>query len=240
MNTKSYFRVCHKDTLQGVWYDYKGQFTGLIHDKFDFCMHNTLEIPYDPEIVGWISATNKLEHLFQWFPESDILKLQKYGYYIHEFEATDVKHYAVFNHEVIKQDTSKVKRIHALREEGIEFTVDKTHPNYNEIKLMIKKIKSCNNKAYKLMAKIGANMMYRSRKNVAGGINSLYFTEEPTNGFTRKDEGWYPQSSKLIKKIENLPFVSFEEYFETIGLKYHWSNNTFKMGRKVYFLGSQL
>ena len=25
MEIKKYYRVCHKDTLQGLWYDYKGQ-----------------------------------------------------------------------------------------------------------------------------------------------------------------------------------------------------------------------
>jgi hypothetical protein len=25
---KTFYRVCHKDTLQGLWYDYQGNFTG--------------------------------------------------------------------------------------------------------------------------------------------------------------------------------------------------------------------
>jgi len=66
---------------------------------------------FDPEIVGWLSATESLATLWRWFTEDDIKKLQEHGWYIHEFEATDVKFYERFQHLIIKQDTSKVLRI---------------------------------------------------------------------------------------------------------------------------------
>lgn len=106
-----YYRVCNKETLQGLWYDYKGQFTGLIHEEFAFCKNYELEMDFDPEIVGWLSATESLETLYNWFPKEDIVRLQKWGWFIHEFEASDVKFYERFQHQVIKQDTSKVLRI---------------------------------------------------------------------------------------------------------------------------------
>jgi hypothetical protein len=108
---KKYYRVCHKETLQGLWYDYKGEFTGLIHNDFNFCANNKLEMDFDPEIVGWLSATDSLETLWKWFTEDDIKQLQEHGWYIHEFEATDVKFYERFQHLIIKQDTSKVLRV---------------------------------------------------------------------------------------------------------------------------------
>jgi hypothetical protein len=108
---KKYYRVCHKDTLQGLWYDYKGSFTGLIHDEFNFCTNNKLEMEFDDELVGWLSATDSLETLYHWFPEEDIVLLQEHGWFIFEFEAEDVKFYERFQHLVIKQDTSKPIRM---------------------------------------------------------------------------------------------------------------------------------
>ena len=114
MENKLFYRVCHKETLQGLWYDYKGLFTGKIHQEFDFCTHNKLEMDFDDEIVGWLSATDSLETLYQWFPMVDILKLQEHGYYIHTFEATEQRFYERFQHIVINQATSVPKEIITL------------------------------------------------------------------------------------------------------------------------------
>ena len=70
-------------------------------------MHNT---SFAPEL----SATDSLESLYQWFPLIDILRLQEHGYYIHTFEATDVKFYERFQHLIINQATSKPKEIITL------------------------------------------------------------------------------------------------------------------------------
>ena len=109
--TNKYYRVCNKETLQGLWYDYKGNFTGLIHLDFNFCANNELEMDFDDEIVGWLSATDSLESLWKWFTVDDIIQLQSHGWFIHEFEAADVKFYERFQHLIIKQDTSKVLRV---------------------------------------------------------------------------------------------------------------------------------
>lgn len=106
-----YYRVCHEDTLQGLWYAYNGNFTGLIHDRFNFCANNQLKMDYDPEIVGWLSAVKELEDLWAWFTQSDIQALQKHGWFIHEFESSESKFYERFQHTIIKQDRSKVVRI---------------------------------------------------------------------------------------------------------------------------------
>ena len=111
MSKQTYYRVCHKDTLQGLWYDWKGRFTGLIHEEFSFCLNNKLEMDFDEEIVGWLSAVKNLEDLWAWFTKEDIAQLQEHGWFIHEFHAEDVKFYDRFQHTVIKQDTSKVIKI---------------------------------------------------------------------------------------------------------------------------------
>ena len=48
---------------------------------------------YDPEIVGWLSATESLDELYNWFTKEDIIKLQPFGWYLHEFETNDIKYY---------------------------------------------------------------------------------------------------------------------------------------------------
>jgi hypothetical protein len=107
METKIFYRVANLDTLQGLWYDYDGNFTGLIHNKFDFCTNNKLEMPYNEEVIGWLSATDKLSDLFNWFTKDDISKLEKHGYRICIFEASEFIEYE--NHWLIKQDSSVVK-----------------------------------------------------------------------------------------------------------------------------------
>jgi len=109
--TTTYFRVCHRETLQGLWYSFDGRFTGLIHEDFSFCQNKDLKMDFDPSIVGWLSATDSLENLWRWFSKEDIKRLQEHGWFIHEFSAKEVKFYERFQHLVIKQSNSKVLRI---------------------------------------------------------------------------------------------------------------------------------
>lgn len=105
MEPKLFYRVSNKDTQQGLWYDFNGNFTGLIHDKFNFCTNNKLLMPYDPTIVGWLSATETLDELFNWFTKKDIQKLQNYGYTISLYESTEYKIHN--NHWVINKNNLK-------------------------------------------------------------------------------------------------------------------------------------
>ena len=107
METKLFYRVANHETQQGLWYDFKGNFTGFIHDRFNFCTNNKLPMPYDPNIVGWLSATDSLEDLFNWFSKEDIERLENHGWFITVYEAEKVKQYK--NHLVICQETSLVK-----------------------------------------------------------------------------------------------------------------------------------
>jgi hypothetical protein len=111
-----YYRVCNKETLQGLWYTYNGSFTGFIHKKFNFCLNSKLIMDFDSELVGWLSATDSLDSLYHWFSKEDIIELQKHGWYIHEFESDDAKHYERFNHIIINQNTSKVLRIIEIKD----------------------------------------------------------------------------------------------------------------------------
>ena len=107
---RTFYRVCNEETKQGLWYKFDGSFTGLIHDKFNFCANSELKMDFDQELVGWLSAVPTLEDLYQWFTKDDIKELQKHGWFIYEYRAEDSKFYNKFQHLVIKQDTSKVIR----------------------------------------------------------------------------------------------------------------------------------
>ncbi len=124
-----FYRVCNQHTLRGLWYDYNGNFTGIIHNEFNFCKHKDLEMDFDPELVGWLSATDTLEKLFEWFPIADILALQEEGWYLHKFLATDVKFYERFQHMVISQETSVPLGKIILKETSLE-----TYPEIATVK----------------------------------------------------------------------------------------------------------
>lgn len=112
--TKQYYRIAHKDSKQGLWYSSDGKHTGLIHKEFNFCTNRNLQMPFDYDIIGWLSATDSLFDLFKWFSKDDIEKLEPYGWFIHVYEAEKVRQYK--NHLVICQETSNVLGIITLAE----------------------------------------------------------------------------------------------------------------------------
>lgn len=63
-------------------------------------------MPNNTNITGYLSATATLSDLFNWFPKDDILKLQKFGYRIEEYESENYKY--IDNHYVICETTSKL------------------------------------------------------------------------------------------------------------------------------------
>ena len=103
-HSRIFYRIGHKDNSQGLWYDCNGNFTGLIHNVFNFCINKNLQMPFDKELIGWISATDSLDDLFNWFPIQDIIELEKHGYNICVYKAKKVKEYK--NHLVICKETS--------------------------------------------------------------------------------------------------------------------------------------
>lgn len=103
MDKLTFFRIGN-DAREGLWYDCLGQFTGLIHDKFSFCKNRDLQMPFDSEVVGYLSATTSLSELFNWFPPGDIVLLQSFGYFITIYESDNYKIYK--NHYLIQEDDS--------------------------------------------------------------------------------------------------------------------------------------
>ena len=115
MNKKTFYRVANNTTNQGLWYNTDGEFTGLIHKKFQFCRSNVLPMPFDKNVVGYMSCTDTLETLYEWFPKEDIIELEKHGYFLTVYESTDYKIYE--NHWVFKQDEAKFIKLIPMEKE---------------------------------------------------------------------------------------------------------------------------
>jgi hypothetical protein len=62
-------------------------------------------MPFDENIVSWLSATDDINSLFHWFPQEDIIKLQEFNYFLYIYESTEYKEYQ--NHWVILDSHSK-------------------------------------------------------------------------------------------------------------------------------------
>lgn len=104
MKEQLFYRVANIDTNQGLWYNWDGEFTGLIHDEFRFCKNHDLPMPFDERLQGWLSAVETVEQLYTWFPKEDIYRLQDHGWYLYGYMAEKWKEHE--NHYVIDQQTS--------------------------------------------------------------------------------------------------------------------------------------
>ena len=113
-NVKKFYRIGNLEIKQGLWYDSDGNFTGLIHTKFDFCKNKDLPMPFDENVIGWLSATDTLEDLFNWFTKEDIAQLENHGYFITIYETTEYRSY--HNHWVISQKVSKITTLLKITE----------------------------------------------------------------------------------------------------------------------------
>ena len=106
MKNKTFYRVSNIETDEGLWYSSDGKFTGLIHDKFKFCSSSSIPMPFDKNVIGYLSCTDTFENLLMWFPKEDIKRLEKYGYFAHKYESDDYREYE--NHWIFNQKTAKL------------------------------------------------------------------------------------------------------------------------------------
>jgi hypothetical protein len=67
-------------------------------------------MPFDDELVGWLSAVENIEDMWRWFTEEDVKELQKHGWHIHEYVVDNYRFYDKFRHWVICQKTSKINK----------------------------------------------------------------------------------------------------------------------------------
>jgi hypothetical protein len=111
--SKFFYRI-GTDSTEGLWYNKEGKHTGLIHTEFSWLGASSLIMPFEPELVGYISVADSLEHLYSWFKKDEILKLQDVGFSILEYISDDYKFYELYKHNVINQNSilhNKIKLI---------------------------------------------------------------------------------------------------------------------------------
>lgn len=101
---KHYYRIGKEGV--GLWYDQEGKFTGNIHNDFTWLTASKLEMPFEDELIGFISVADSLQHLYQWFSVAEIKELQEQGFFIEEWASNDVKYYDLYQHNVILKSSS--------------------------------------------------------------------------------------------------------------------------------------
>ena len=102
---KYFYRVGNDNT--GLWYSKEGQFTGKIHtDSFNWLKASALPMPFDNNLVNYLSVADSLQHLYKWFGKDEILRLQGIGYTVEEWVADDYKFHDLYAHNVINKNTS--------------------------------------------------------------------------------------------------------------------------------------
>lgn len=85
------YRVDNPTSYKGCWYNKDGSFNNSILELTG-AKSRDLPMGYDPSIAGgWISATDELNKIPDWFSFKDLLELQKGGYGLYEYEVTDYR-----------------------------------------------------------------------------------------------------------------------------------------------------
>lgn len=99
-----FYRVHHPKEL-GLWYNNKGEFTHEI-GKLDLKCAN-LEMGFDDTCKdGFLSCTDSLDSLFQWFSRDELFKLKDNGYDICIFKSEESKFCEKYKHFLFKQQGS--------------------------------------------------------------------------------------------------------------------------------------
>lgn len=105
MESRFFYRI-GTESNQGLWYNKEGVHTGIIHKEFTWLSASSLIMPFEQELVGYLSVADSLEHLYAWFKKDEILKLQEQGFSILEYVAHDYKFYDLYKHNVINEENS--------------------------------------------------------------------------------------------------------------------------------------
>lgn len=108
---KIFYRVQQNDTTKGLWYDRDGTFNGRIEDDFSWLRASSL--PMEPNVEtagGWLSATDSIETLFDWFNPVELKRLQSNNIYTYAYHATAFKWYDPYQHHLIRDDSPVIGR----------------------------------------------------------------------------------------------------------------------------------
>ena len=73
-------------------------------------------MPFYTFLQCYLSVADSLEHLYQCFIIEEILKLQKEGFSVLEYESSDYWFYEPYKHNVISSDNLKLTNIITFNE----------------------------------------------------------------------------------------------------------------------------
>jgi len=91
-------------TGQGLWYEADGEFNPLIKTLSNAKCRD-MPMGHDPDLVGgWISATDSLPGLSDWFSHEDALELKERGYTLQEFVVTEYRTAERYPHAVFQRE----------------------------------------------------------------------------------------------------------------------------------------
>lgn len=98
---KLFFRVHHPDG-KGLWYNKNAEFTQEIA-KLDLSCAG-LEMNHDDDCAGgFLSCTDSMDSLFDWFGREELFKLRDNGYNICIFKAEEHKFHEKYKHFLFKE-----------------------------------------------------------------------------------------------------------------------------------------
>ncbi|TDW20467.1 hypothetical protein EV128_12597 [Rhizobium azibense] len=109
------YRVGYAEGSQGLWYDAEGRETGLIHTLSNAVAAG---LPMAPNPVfkadgrAWISATDTLPGLANWFSHSDMIELIDRGYQLEEIGVHRYRYlqFPTYGHQVFCMEDVIFKR----------------------------------------------------------------------------------------------------------------------------------
>lgn len=114
---KLMYRIANVDPSRGLWYSPDGTFTGEIHSDLTFCRASALKMPFDENLAKkWSCATETADDLLVWFNLEEIEQLEKHGFYVAIYSATEYKTYQFsdpktgieIEHLIFKNDSTKL------------------------------------------------------------------------------------------------------------------------------------
>lgn len=101
---KTFFRIHHPDNL-GLWYNKDGVFTREL-DKYSLSCANLEMDKNDDCAGGFLSCTDTLDNLFNWFTREEIQRLEEAGYRACVFKAQEHKFHDKYKHFLFKEEGS--------------------------------------------------------------------------------------------------------------------------------------
>jgi len=102
------YRIEHKDTENGMWYNKDGSYNGLIHELSN-AQAKDFPMDYDEKysLKNLISGVKDFNQLLEWFSRRDIEELMERGYQIYKFIA---KEYEVEDTQVLFRKYPNMQR----------------------------------------------------------------------------------------------------------------------------------